>query len=314
MTDTITTRVAQPSDSAAVLDLLRVSLGKGGDPLYEDFFRWKHEQNPFGASPSWVAEVDGQIVGFRTFMRWEFVHGGSVLRAVRAVDTATAPEFRGQGIFSRLTRTAVQDLRAEGVDMVFNTPNEQSRPGYLKLGWRLVGRLPVLLRPRTPTAAPRILRARQPAALWSEPTTAGEPVGSATGASELLADRGGGLDGLRTRRDDDYFAWRYGFEPLHYRLLPSARGCAVFRVRRRGRATEAVVAELSADSAARRRRVVAAVLRATRADYAIMIGAPTLGAIPVPGMGPTLTCLPLSDAAVLPLPSWRLQMGDVELF
>lgn len=314
MSDTITMRVAQPSDGAAVLDLLRVSLAKGADPLYEGFFRWKHEQNPFGASPSWVAVADGQVVGFRTFMRWEFLRDGQVVRAVRAVDTATAPEFRGQGIFSRLTLTAVQDLRAEGVDMVFNTPNEQSRPGYLKLGWQLVGRLPVLLRPRTPVVAPRILRARTAAALWSEPTSAGEPVGSATGLSGVLADSAGVTDGIQTRRSDDYFAWRYGFEPLHYRVLHSAHGCAIFRVRRRGAAIEAVIAELSAGAPSRRRRVVAAVLRATRADYAIMIGEPALWAIPVPGMGPTLTCLPLSATAAPHLSSWRLQMGDVELF
>jgi hypothetical protein len=30
-------------------------------------------------------------------MRWEFVRGGEVLRAVRAVDTATDPDYQGKG-------------------------------------------------------------------------------------------------------------------------------------------------------------------------------------------------------------------------
>ena len=314
MTETVSMRVAEASDADSVLDLLRVSLGKGSDPVYEDFFRWKHEESPFGRSPSWVACADGRVVGFRTFMRWEFDRDGRTLHAVRAVDTATAPEFRGRGIFSQLTRGAVEDLRADGVDLVFNTPNEQSRPGYLKLGWQLVGRLPVLLRPRTPLVAPRILRARAAAALWSEPTTAGEPIGSAQGLAKLVTDPEAMPGGLRTRRSDGYLAWRYGFAPLHYRVLQAGDGAAIFRIRRRGAAVEAVVAEISAPSPAGRRRLVAAVLRASRADYAIRIGPPSVGEIPVPGMGPTLTCLPISGLDVPPLSRWHLQMGDIELF
>ena len=41
----------------------------------------------------------------------------------------------------------VEEMTAEGVDVVFNTPNTQSRPGYLKMGWIDVGRLPVAARP-----------------------------------------------------------------------------------------------------------------------------------------------------------------------
>lgn len=315
MTDEVTIRTAEPGDSAQVIDLLRVSLGKGNDPLYDDFFRWKHEQNPFGASPSWVALVDGEVVGFRTFMRWEFVRDAKIVRAVRAVDTATAPSFRGRGVFSMLTRVAVADLRAEGIDMVFNTPNEQSRPGYLKMGWQLVGRLPVLLRPRGLTSAPAIGRARTAANLWSEPSSAGV---SLTEASERLLEAvsAPGTSGrLRTRHSADYIAWRYGFDPLHYRVMPGPGGdWAVFRVRKRGGATEAVIAETPTGTAAGHRSVVRAVLRATRADYAIMIGSASLGAIPVPLLGPTLTCLPLGLPSVPPLSAWDLQMGDVEMF
>ncbi len=39
------------------------------------------------------------MIGFRTFLRWEFEDAGRVVRAVRAVDTATHPDHRGRGIF-----------------------------------------------------------------------------------------------------------------------------------------------------------------------------------------------------------------------
>ena len=65
---------------------------------------------------------------------------------------------------------------------MFNTPNDQSRPGYLKMGWQLVGRLPVLARPRSPAALARLARARTPADKWSQPADAGLPV------HDVLAD------------------------------------------------------------------------------------------------------------------------------
>src|SRR5262245_37699869 len=187
--DTVTdivVRRAAPDDTPAVLDLLAASMGWVPDHEHAAFFAWKHEQNPAGVSPAWVAvdPVAGdRIVGYRTFLRWEFEREGAVLRAVRAVDTATHPAYQGQGIFSRLTLHALDELRAEGVSAVFNTPNERSRPGYLKMGWREVGRLPVGVRPRGATAMMRIARSRTAAEKWSISTGAGRP------AVDVFADR-----------------------------------------------------------------------------------------------------------------------------
>ena len=95
-------RPAGTDDRDEVLALLRRSLGAGDDPRYPELFSWKHDQNAFGTSPMWVA-VDGErIAAFRTLMRWEFVRGGRILRAVRAVDTATDPDYQGKGLFTAL--------------------------------------------------------------------------------------------------------------------------------------------------------------------------------------------------------------------
>ena len=159
-------RRAAPDDTPAVLGLLEASMGWVPDSEHAAFFAWKHLENPVGASPAWVAadpDEGDRIVGYRTFLRWEFEADGTVLRAVRAVDTATHPEYQGRGIFSRLTLHALDELQAEGVVAVFNTPNERSLPGYLKMGWRPVGKLAVGLRPRSASAAIRTAgRARLP--------------------------------------------------------------------------------------------------------------------------------------------------------
>jgi GNAT superfamily N-acetyltransferase len=139
----LTIRRASRADLPEILTLAQRSLGWLGDDADTRFFAWKHFENPFGESPMWVAEADGRLAGFRTFLRWDLcTPTGQVRHAVRAVDTATDPDFQGRGIFTRLTLAALDELRAEGVDFVFNTPNDQSRPGYLKMGWHLVARPP----------------------------------------------------------------------------------------------------------------------------------------------------------------------------
>jgi GNAT superfamily N-acetyltransferase len=322
----IEVRRAGVDDLAEVLELAQASLKWRPEDPNEAFFRWKHFDNPAGISPMWVATAGPRLVGFRTFLRWRFrTSEGRVLDAVRAVDTATHPDFQGRGVFSRLTLGALDDLRAEGVDFVFNTPNDQSRPGYLKMGWQVVGRVPICIRPRGPQSVVRMIRSRLPAEKWSIDVDAGIPVEEALdddhSLDRLLAATGvgAGIAGLTTDRTPAHLRWRYRFGPLHYRAVVArggpAAGLAVFRVRRRGSALEAVLCELLAPQGGA--DLVAEIARATRADYVIAAGGPLPGSrmVNAPRLGPILTWRGVADDAVLPpLAQWRLAMGDVELF
>jgi len=176
----LTIRRATAADRPEILALLAASLGRDGtDARYEALFAWKHELNAFGRSPTWLACDGDRVAGIRVLMPWEFRRGELTIRAVRAVDTATHPDYQGRGIFTRLTLHAIEELRAEGVDFVFNTPNDQSRPGYLKMGWQVVGQIPVAVRVRNPLAARRMVAARVPAGKWSLDTAAGVPLWTA---------------------------------------------------------------------------------------------------------------------------------------
>jgi GNAT superfamily N-acetyltransferase len=323
----IEVRVAEPSDRGAVLELLGASLGLSSDERFDAFFSWKHEQNPFGRSPGWVAVDDGLVVGFRTFLRWEHEsRDGGVLQAVRAVDTATRPSHQGRGIFRRLTLQALDDLRTDGIDFVFNTPNDKSRPGYVKMGWRVVGRLGATVRITSPLSFARMVRARVPADQWSAPASGGRP------AAEVLADAAlpdllravSGPPGLHTHRTAAYLQWRYGFAPLAYRVVTLdddvRGGVAIFRLRRRGPALECALCEVLAPDGepGAHRALVRSVVRQCGADYVIRVGGPMAdrtGFVRAPGQGPVLTWYPL--AAALPgsrLDDWALALGDVELF
>ncbi len=138
-------RKATEADIPQIIELLRVSLGESLMPKSEALWRWKHLDNPFGASPVILAELDGKLIGVRAFLRWEFWADEAIHKACRAVDTAVHPNHQGQGIFKKLTLSLIEEMEKEGLDLIYNTPNADSLPGYLKMGWKKWGKLPLAL-------------------------------------------------------------------------------------------------------------------------------------------------------------------------
>ncbi len=321
----LSVRRAVPDDRSAMIELCRSALGWRPEDPSERFFAWKHDQNPFGPSPAWVAvDAAGRLAGVRVFMRWRFTDGGRVRHAVRAVDTATRPDMQGRGIFKRLTLGALPDLADDGVELVFNTPNDQSRPGYLKMGWSAVGRVPVAMRLRSPGSTIAVRGARAAARKWSEPTDVGLDAATAFSDDqgvERLLERCGRGAAIHTDRDTEYLRWRYSFDALHYRAVPLGDrvedGMIVFRIRRRGTALEAAICEVLSPTPGAERAAVGWVLRRTGADYALRAdgrGSLRSGFVPVPQLGPVLTWRPLDDAAVPTMSAMSLALGDIELF
>ena len=140
-------REAKEADIPSIVELLKISLGESLMPKTEAFWRWKHIDNPFGKSPVLLAFDNEKLIGVRAFMRWEWVMGNEVLKAVRAVDTATHPDYQGKGIFSKLTLQLVEQCEKEGLHFIFNSPNKISKPGYLKMGWETLGRMKLFIKP-----------------------------------------------------------------------------------------------------------------------------------------------------------------------
>ncbi|MBN3582444.1 GNAT family N-acetyltransferase [Algoriphagus aestuarii] len=138
-------RKGQEHDIPEIISLLKISLGESMIPKSESLWSWKHLDNPFGKSPVLVAVENSKIIGVRAFLRWEFLVDGEVKKACRAVDTAVHPDFQGKGVFSNLTLRLIEELKQEGLDLIYNSPNADSMPGYLKMGWQKWGKLPLKL-------------------------------------------------------------------------------------------------------------------------------------------------------------------------
>jgi predicted N-acetyltransferase YhbS len=327
----IRTRPMEDGDVPAIVRLLDEALGPApGGVDRRELFEWKHLRNPFGRSIALVAEADGTVVGFRSFMRWRLAGaaGARALAAVRAVDTATSPTMQRRGIFSQLTSEALAACEAEGVAMVFNTPNDRSRPGYLKMGWRVVAVWPLWVKPRRPD---RLVGAALRRDLRAGPGVAAPPASSLIPARQALsaerAPRGLEPEVLHTARSLEYLRWRYAEGPMSYHVLTRGGATVIARLRSRGRLREVVVCEaLAADGARDDLRELLRILpHEAGADHAVAhLGAGwpgrdelwRAGYVRLPRAGITFTVRPVSASEPDPLhaASWSLALGDLEVF
>ena len=348
VSDEVEIRDYVAEDENPVLALIQRGMG-GGPTGTRDrgFWHWKHFQNPFGPSISLVAvHRDGQIIGLRTFMRWRFQAGDRPVNAVRAVDTVTHPDYRRYGVFSNLTRQAVEKVRKASIAIIYNTPNATVLPGYLKLGWRLVSlirpQIKILNYPRFIIGVARSRGKRQPSALdpsarffRQEPPSIEDLLRQEKAVEQLLQSREQRRDNrLHTRRTLGYLRWRYSQYPfVKYRVIyrqnhDELPGCLIFRPSGRLGMKEIVLSELITPK--QDREIASALIKemvsCLDADYIVAYFPERSferdilrrnGFHDLPFQGINFAVNSLSEVPGLQpgqFSSWELSLGDLEIF
>lgn len=313
-------RPAQPTDTPAMLALMEESLGKGKVPRTEEFFRWKHRNSPFGPSPALVA-IDGErIASMRTMMRWNFANPWTTVTAVRAVDTATHPDYQGRGLFRALTLRLVEELTTEGVAFVFNTPNQVSGAGYLKMGWRRVGSATVLLQPRPWAFSGRIL-----ARPWQVSDLEAAELQQAIRSGVVETLEPSGAVRLSTPRNSAYAAWRYRDVPgIRYAAIcEPGYFMMVYRKRYRRGLRELTLCETMVGGRPGSVGRMRAALKWLSADAEVTtcsgnwsdrLTAVFVASGFVPVVGPELYARGLARPPVSSIRDLRVSIGDLELF
>lgn len=345
----LTIRPYQPDAIPALLALTQTTLGNAGAVRKTaTFWQWKHQHNPFGQSFGvYTWDEERQIAtGLRVLLRWQFcAPNGRIYHAVRAVDTATHPDYQRRGIFSILTRQAIADLTIEGVDFIYNTPNQKSLPGYLKMGWQVVASWPLYIKVLRPL---RMLFKR----LHRTPADGTPKFGDYFGAGimnwmdfiqsygEQLAqfmsrwEAQRGHAGIRTRRTPSYLDWRYGQHPhIQYGVYTEADatgqllGFAILRPNLRYGWQESVLAELllGEQTITFGAQFLHRLRKQLQSDYLIAHASPRtleyqllrrVGFLRAPRRGMIFTTRPLQDAmaAINQPANWDLTLGDLEIF
>ncbi len=206
-------RKAIEEDIPEIIKVLKAGLGEVSSHKTEKVWRYKHIENPFGKSLVLVAVKDSKIVGVRAFMAWRWQSGEQIYKAYRAVDTATHPDYQRQGIFKKLTLKALEIAKEEGYDFVFNTPNEQSRPGYLKMGWEIVDKINVAITPSFLNLT---------GLLFNDKKTGKQGKEDIKNLCDFYNDKMSKRKEFFTPKTPEYIKWRYKSNPMiNYKIIES---------------------------------------------------------------------------------------------
>lgn len=129
----------EKEDRESFLELMSLSLTERS----EAWLIWKYMKNPLTVNEDpflfcVVEKETKKVVGIRPFMMFKIRQGNRVLNAAQPCDTVVHPSYRGKGLFTKMTRYAIKQALNGDIDFFFNFPNSNSRPGYLKMGWKKV--------------------------------------------------------------------------------------------------------------------------------------------------------------------------------
>jgi GNAT superfamily N-acetyltransferase len=304
-------REATELDIPGILEVLRASLGETSSKKTAEVWRYKHIDNPFGASLVLVAEEDNKLIGVRAFMRWQWQKGEQVYSTFRAVDTATHPDHQGKGVFKKLTLKALELAEKNGDHFVFNTPNAQSKPGYLKMGWKEIGKLKVSLKPFLNLGSKKF-----------EYEQTIKDGGLDDDVLDNLYLKQQKEEKLFTPKNAKYLEWRYKNCKLQDYMIYEDKDIFVAAyLKKRGRFNELRVSEAIALNNENKKKANRKIN-----DYAKKVGAQVVTAAPgtltwgIKGsFGPVLTQknLGLTNEELnnfQDLDSWNYELGDLELF
>lgn len=150
------------SDHAAQRALFHLSFPETEDQLAgsQAHYAWKFREFP--ADPpahEFVGEDDGTIAAYYAALPFAYRVDGVARTAAMVCDVMTHPGWRGRGLFTGIGRYATGQLADRGLAFATGYPvRPEVLPGHLKVGWKIVQRMPVWLRPlRTRSLLPKRL-------------------------------------------------------------------------------------------------------------------------------------------------------------
>jgi GNAT superfamily N-acetyltransferase len=142
-------RDGNEKDLKEILSLRKIVFGEmEKDKLDERFWRWEFEEGPEGKAFIYIVEDENRIIGhFADIPRQFSVEGGVVLGTL-SLDLMVYPDYWRKGIFGAMGRYGAQRVKQEnGIFLTAFPIRSETIHGLKKIGWKEVGKLPVLVYP-----------------------------------------------------------------------------------------------------------------------------------------------------------------------
>ena len=201
-----------------------------GREMDAQMFQWKYIDNPCQTdkeSYNIVVAKDGnRLIGARPSFTMSILYMGEQYHAAQPCDTMLLPDYRGSGLFSEMIQYALNDLKEQGINYIFNFPNSNSYPGYIRNGWIDNGSVEAGTRVMSlkKTIVSRINRGKLKCSYTPDISPGKEfdiSLLAPSGAEELFLDTFKNSNYIAQYRSEDWLNWRFSQCPYKkiYRFL-----------------------------------------------------------------------------------------------
>ncbi len=145
MPENLIFRMATPGDDRRLLELFRAAFGR---ELSATWWHWFSYLCPTGRNRTAVVEDPerGRLAGSYSLLPIRLWLNGRETKASLCTLVNTHPDYRGQGLFTRVGEYALSQERTYHTPVSLGMPNANALPGHLKVGWEVPFMLPFLVK------------------------------------------------------------------------------------------------------------------------------------------------------------------------
>ena len=148
--DPYTIRWCDSGDADGILSLFESELDRERSRAY---FEWKYAADPYlSHAPITVAERDGDLVGVQAYLPCELRDGDRTVLALQPADAVVHADHRRNGLYTRMTRQAIERYAEHEAGLFFNYPTPGALGAQEKMGWKSLGELAVHYRVQRPSS------------------------------------------------------------------------------------------------------------------------------------------------------------------
>jgi len=113
-----------------------------------EYFDWQYRDGPYGPVKILLAKDDDEnIIGIEPILPMKLIIDGKGVVSSLSCNSIVDPNFRNQGIFSKLVSNILELVKASEISSIYGIPNTKSRKIFIKNGFTQICELPLLVRP-----------------------------------------------------------------------------------------------------------------------------------------------------------------------
>lgn len=149
-----TVKLLDHRESERSIELMNLVFNEQGmeklNVLSRDYWNWQNCRHPGGYSKIWIVEDDKRkIIAQYVNIPVKLSLKGSPANGGITIDLLVDPNYRRQGLFKVLGRSAIDDLEKSGMDFQLAFPRrEKVHNGFInRLNWKKIGDLSMLVKP-----------------------------------------------------------------------------------------------------------------------------------------------------------------------